>query len=289
LGHNDWIFDPPFAGERFHPMLTILELGAGTGIVTSRIIEAVATREQDIVISTDLPEVCPLLEANLEQTLSHGTRHRTTLRVRPLAWGNARHAIEIGTELGLAMPAMNLLEPHYLTHILCSDLVCNLPLDLHWLTPEPRCWHKVYFTELFAPLLRTLIQLSSPPFILLEPVTLRHGLTIVISYTIRSLAKETPFWSSFGLWFTFEPVVARRSTRDDGIPQPPWSRFRTLPDGHDFLFVARRRPESLDWRMPDSDQDLLDGVGAWGTDSKKGDDTFETVLLMGLGDSEEEK
>ena len=138
FGHDDWIFDPPFAGERCHPMLTILELGAGTGIVTSRIIEAVATREQDIVISTDLPEVCPLLEANLEQTPSHDTRHHSTLLVRPLAWGNARHAIEIGTELGLAMPAMNSLEPHYLTHIVCSDLVCNLPLDLHWLTPEPR-------------------------------------------------------------------------------------------------------------------------------------------------------
>jgi len=126
LGHNDWDFDPPFIGKRLQPMMTILELGAGTGIVTSRIHETVATREQDIVISTDLPDVCPLLETNLKETLSHTVPPCSTLRVRPLAWGNACHAIEIGTELGLAMDSR---EPHYLTHIVCSDLVCNLYAD----------------------------------------------------------------------------------------------------------------------------------------------------------------
>jgi hypothetical protein len=103
-----------------------MELGAGTGIVTSRIIETVATREQDIVISTDLPEVCPLLEANLR---NYTGQHCSTVRVRPLAWGNARHAIEIGTELGLDMSAVALHERHYLTHIVCSDLVCYLHAD----------------------------------------------------------------------------------------------------------------------------------------------------------------
>ena len=62
-------------------------------------------------------------------------------------------------------------------------------------------------------------------------------------------------------------------------------------DGQDFVFVATRREESLAWIVPDDDQHLLDGVGAWGTDSRKGDDTFETLLLMGLvlHDDEEEK
>ena len=125
LGHNEWNFDPPFAGRlgELQPMFTILELGAGTGIVTSKIIETVATREQDIVISTDLPEVCQLLEANLKEILSR--KACSTVRVRPLAWGNSDHAIEIGTELGLTMSAVNCHEPRYLTHIVCSDLVCN--------------------------------------------------------------------------------------------------------------------------------------------------------------------
>lgn len=109
-------------------MVTILELGAGTGIVTSRIIETVATGKQDIVISTDLPEVCPLLEANLKGTLNH-PGYRQAVRVRPLAWGNSRHAIEIGKELGLVMPAANSRDPRYLTHIVCSDLVCEPHAD----------------------------------------------------------------------------------------------------------------------------------------------------------------
>lgn len=141
----------------------------------------------------------------------------------------------------------------------------------------------MYFQELLAPLLRTLIQLSSPPFISLpELVTSEHGLSVVMSYKIRSLAKETPFWSSFGLWFEFKPVVAVSSTCKGAL----WSRFQTSSDGHDFVFVARRRPESMTWRVPADDKDLLDGVGAWGTDIRKGDDTFETLLLMGLDDEE---
>jgi hypothetical protein len=145
----------------------------------------------------------------------------------------------------------------------------------------------VYFPELLAPLLRTLIQLSSPPFIpLAELATPEHGLTVVLSYKIRSLAKETPFWSTFGLWFVFEPVISTYSTRKDNSLLPLWSRFTTSPDGHDFVFVAKRRPESMAWSVPDDDQNLLDGVGAWGTDSRKGDDTFETLLLMSLGNEE---
>jgi hypothetical protein len=129
LGHNDWNFDPPFVNEALQSTVTILELGAGTGIVTSRIIETVATSKQDIVISTDLPEVCPLLEANLKETLIHPGRYHQAVHVRPLAWGNSRHAIEIGKELGLVVSVANSREPRYLTHIVCSDLVCGPHAD----------------------------------------------------------------------------------------------------------------------------------------------------------------
>jgi hypothetical protein len=290
LGHNDWDFDPAFLDKKSQSMNTILELGAGTGIVTSGIVETVATCEQDVVISTDLPEVCPLLEANLRETLNRTGPRCCTVRVRPLTWGNPHHATEIGKEIGLAISAMDSDEPRYLTHIVCSDLVCNLhaDFDLHLLTLADLA--KVYFPELLAPLLRTLIQLSSPPFIpTLESGTFEHGLKIVMSYKIRSLAKEAAFFSAFGLWFAFEPVVARPNTKKGETLQSPWSRFGTSLDGQDFVFVARRRPESMTWSLPDDDQKLLDGVGAWGTDSRKSDDTFEMLLLMGLDNEDDNK
>lgn len=152
----------------------------------------------------------------------------------------------------------------------------------------------MYFPELFAPLLRTLIKLSSPPFIPSvspDDVVADGGVTIIISYTIRSLSKETPFWSAFGLWFAFEPIMARPSspnTHDDKL-QLHWQRFGTSTDGRAFAFVARRRPESLTWKVPDNDEDLMGGVGAYNTKSRKEDDTFETLLLMALDDEEEEQ
>lgn len=47
-----------------------------------------------------------------------------------------------------------------------------------------------------------------------------------------------------------------------------------------FIFVGHRRPESINWIVPDSDSDLLAGVGAQGTSMPKGDDTFESLLMM---------
>ena len=108
---------------------------------------------------------------------------------------------------------------------------------------------------------------------------------VVISYQIRSLAKESPFWSAFGLWFAFEPVMARRI----GGSQKSWTRFGPSFDDHTFVFTAKRRDESLTWQVPDDDRDLMDGVGTWGTETRKGDDTFETLLLMGIQESEDEQ
>jgi len=49
-----------------------------------------------------------------------------------------------------------------------------------------------------------------------------------------------------------------------------------------FIFVAERRAESMGWEPPESDEELLGGVGAWGTSSRKGDGTFESLLLMSV-------
>jgi len=175
--------------------------------------------------------------------------------VRPLSWGNLQHALGIAEELS------NLQDTPYLTHILCSDLV--------------------YFPELLAPLLRSLIQLSSPPF-----VATPSGVDVIISYKVRSLAKETPFWSAFGLWFEFAPILAKKTNPGVG-QESPWQRFGVSLEDPTFVFVARRRKESFEWQVPPSDEDLLQGAMAQGTRSPKGDDTFETLLLMSLDDSDE--
>lgn len=104
----------------------------------------------------------------------------------------------------------------------------------------------------------------------------------MISYKIRSLQKETPFWLAFGLWFSFEPVIARKI--DTNHLSSEWQRFGRDDDGQTFIFVARRRPESLNWTIPLDDADLLGGVGAMGTNRKKSDETFETILFMELGE-----
>ncbi|KAJ7364225.1 putative methyltransferase-domain-containing protein [Mycena albidolilacea] len=239
----DQIFDPPlFPHPEARKNARMLELGSGTGIVAATM--AAMLHANDILFVTDLPEVCPLLEQNLQGSLDGPTR------VRPLSWGNSQHALSIADELS------KLQDTPYLTHILCSDLV--------------------YFPELLAPLLRSLIQLSSPPFI--SPP---NQVEVIISYKVRSLAKETPFWSAFGLWFEFAPVLVKMS------PSGSWQRFGVSLEDPTFVFVARRREESFDWQVPPSDADLMQGIMAQGTPLPKGDDTFETLLLMSLNVSDE--
>jgi hypothetical protein len=129
----------------------------------------------------------------------------------------------------------------------------------------------VYFLELLAPLLRSLLHLTNPT----SPVA---STQVVISYKIRSLSKEATFWSAFGLWFTIVPVLVRSAHFEDNR----WERLGAGGDGDVFVFVARRRPESFFWTVPDDDVALLEGVGACGTSERKGDDAFELFLLMGL-------
>ncbi|KAH7928057.1 hypothetical protein BV22DRAFT_1083645 [Leucogyrophana mollusca] len=260
-----WDFDPPFVYEQSStPRRVFIELGSGTGIVAARISDSGALRTRDLLFVTDLPEVCPLLENNLRDqlnaTASSSLSSNGSVTVRPLAWGNYEHALQIARDLGLDSECDG-SDPRHLTHIICSDLV--------------------YFPELLAPLLRTLIHLTSLPFGLPSE---EGSVQIVISYKVRSLAKETAFWSAFGLWFTFVPVVARRRTSQE---QTEWERFGSNGGDQVFIFIAHRRPESHAWEVPRDDQDLIDGVGAKGTVNRKGDDTFETLLLMDLAGDEE--
>ena len=134
--------------------------------------------------------------------------------------------------------------------------------------------YQVYFPELLAPLLRTLLHLTALP-----PAAIADT-QVIISYKIRSLTKEMAFWSAFGLWFTFAPVLVRaHSGSSNG-----WERLGAGGDGEVFVFNARRRPESFAWSLPEDDTALLEGVGAWGTEERKGDDAFELFLLMGVNE-----
>ncbi|EGN98815.1 hypothetical protein SERLA73DRAFT_107949 [Serpula lacrymans var. lacrymans S7.3] len=259
--HPSWEFEPSLLDGNCtkHP-LTFIELGSGTGIVSAQISRSISLTERDLVIATDLPDVCPLLERNLHDLLKDRTDTFTSsnnvVLVRPLSWGNHEHALSIAHELELTMSNAN---PRYITHIICSDLV--------------------YFPELLGPLLRSLIHLSSPPFISSDYAK------VVISYKIRSLSKEADFWSAFGLWFSFEPVGFRPKGSEKQSNHNGWTRFG--PSGEQtFVFVAHRRPESFNWDVPDNDQDLIGGIGANGTLTRKGDDTFETFLFMSMIDDE---
>ncbi|KAL4071570.1 hypothetical protein V8B97DRAFT_402622 [Scleroderma yunnanense] len=259
-------FDPPFfeCEEADSEPPVLIELGSGTGIVAARIAGSAYFPEGGIVVATDLLDVCPLLEHNLGSIFSLPTdSERSRVLVRPLAWGNMGHATAIAQELGI---------PHTrtLTHIICSDLV--------------------YFPELFGPLLRTLIHLTSLPC---PSADAGKSIKIVISYKVRSLHKESPFWSAFGLWFTFQPVLFRDARHGNGVSVSEdkeelgesWSQFGAMDDDtqdRTFIFIAYRRPESLAWEVPLSDRDLVDGVGGRGTPARKGDDTFETLLFLAM-------
>lgn len=93
-------FDPQF---EFGSESVVVELGAGTGAAG---LALAAAHPHARVVLTDLPEVCPLLQAN--------ARGYAGVEVRPLSWGSTEHAQALQTEL----------DPAPISCIICSDLVC---------------------------------------------------------------------------------------------------------------------------------------------------------------------
>ncbi|KAG8965669.1 hypothetical protein FRC03_000304 [Tulasnella sp. 419] len=236
-------FDPPCSLlDRKSPKV-VVELGSGTGYVGLEVARCLSDR--DTVILTDLKEVCP----NLERNVSASSVKQAKVLVRPLGWG----CFDDGEKLKVED-----LRGSGLSHIVCSDLV--------------------YFPPLLPPLLRTLLQLTGSSFAS-EPVAGRN-VEIIISYKIRCLEFEAPFWSAFGAYFNFEPVYSRRKRKKDSSEE--WIRFGATSSGWDvgrdgeekyFIFIARRKPESLEWPIPERDEELMNG---------RGDSTFETLLLLDM-------
>lgn len=152
---------------------TIIELGSGTGYAGLALARAPVLLRSDVLVLTDLPEVCPLLGRNLMNARQQSRAPQmpakgkialplqADVRVMSLPWG----------DLEAAHDAKRGLQGRHLTHIVASDLV--------------------YFPFLYAPLLRTLIALTSGAVAPIE---------LVFAYKVRSLAREEPFWRAFGAY-----------------------------------------------------------------------------------------
>jgi len=267
-------FDPPCSifSEVHRKPCIILELGSGNGYVGSYLARGLFEngRTTDTLVVTDLPDVCSLLEENVTLELRKAGISRDVgtdtpnVLLHPLAWGVSDDATKLLSLLSTqSRDPTRSTEFPTLTHIVCSDLV--------------------YFPHLLAPLLRSLLQVTAPPFVCREQLP-----EVLISYKVRSLTKETPFWSAFGLWFSFKPVIVRRKTnpqsRSSTDSNTQWGNWHTygIEEDTSFLFSAFRLPESYGWIVPISDEELLSGVGARGTLTPKSDDTFENIILMGM-------
>jgi hypothetical protein len=101
--------------------ITAIELGSGTGIVAAELSSYL--RKDDVLIATDLPSVCPLLEENLKAA-------GPSVLTRPLAWGTFEHAQAIHKELSSESSSSRPF-----THILCSDLVSSNTVTKAFFSP----------------------------------------------------------------------------------------------------------------------------------------------------------
>lgn len=275
-------FDPPcpiFDVDVTSDSRTILELGSGAGYVGLACAQQLhrqragcdSREHSDTVILTDLENVTDLMTRNARAagfseggiTATQGRQRGVDVLVRPLPWGSKQHAQSILAEIGSSSSRDCSLD-----FVLCSDLV--------------------YFPELLAPLLRSLIHLTQP-----SPDT-NATPTILIAYKIRSLSKEQPFWNNLGVWFDVEIVACRYRNK-----QNKWgsshrfgsftadldeSQRDTETDAEDdyFVFIARRKKTTHHFEAPGDDEKLMSGY-MFCNDPASGDTPSETRLVRGEG------
>ncbi|KAF9382230.1 hypothetical protein CPC16_009463 [Podila verticillata] len=214
-------------------------IGAGTGYVGIALAKRL-TRDSTLIL-TDLEEVVPLLERNVQDNLYKPSSSSTTttsqekdtpslasrcavVKVEALAWGNSAHSEA-------------LLSQGPVDFVVASDLV--------------------YFPELYPPLLSTLREITT-----LET-------KVLFGYKERSLWKETPFWEEFGRFFEIEVVritkhaKKKEGERKEGEEEEEEEEDDTNVFGCEedmYVFVATKR----------EDKDILVGV----------DDTLVTLMMM---------
>ncbi|SJX62767.1 uncharacterized protein SRS1_11031 [Sporisorium reilianum f. sp. reilianum] len=297
---NELEFDPPCslfeATSSQQQPLTIVELGSGAGYGSLHLARQLLQHAQSTgkppakvrLVLTDLENVVPLMERNVDRAGYRQATPTLQVSVRSLAWGNDAHAAALISELCSSDSAAGADETHKnpLTHILCSDLV--------------------YFPELLPPLLRSIISLSSYG---LESSSSSGGPELIISYKIRSLTKEQPFWSALDSWFDFRAVDCRSRPRSSDThenadaSESKWHRFGSEGEDHGasaasdqelFVFVGHRRKETIGCLAPESDVELMEGKrlrsrqGPEGEsvlelENSSGQDYFEWLLLANMG------
>ncbi|SPO25574.1 uncharacterized protein UTRI_03292_B [Ustilago trichophora] len=291
---GDLAFDPPCSlfDRPSSERLTIVELGSGAGYGSLHLARQLVQHAQSIssklpqarLVLTDLENVVPLMERNVARAGYQQASNIIDVRVRSLAWGNSEHASNLLSELSIQETAVNPL-----SHILCSDLV--------------------YFPQLLPPLLRSIISLSG--YGLADDKSnssAKTGPELIISYKIRSLTKEQPFWAALGSWFDFQAVdcrtIPRKATSTDDEPEVEWHRFGSQgqdygatadSDQELFVFVGHRRKDTIGCLAPECDADLMQGKRlrprpASDDDdfelvspSSGGEDYFEWLLLSNMG------
>lgn len=114
------------SGER--TPIVVVELGSGTGYVGIKLAQLLSrrtsNRSSSRVVLTDLPEVCPLLEDNLNgERAVWPNPEAVHVDVLPLPWGDVGAASALSGSLGCKGEGTN---DEYLTHIVCSDLVSSI-------------------------------------------------------------------------------------------------------------------------------------------------------------------
>ena len=131
----DWQLDPPCSilRRKTEDEVTIVELGSGTGYVGLSLAQQLSRlgRKNDLIVLTDLPDVCVLLE----ETLHHESQRWMTpqpsdmrtgilpVNILPLPWGDAAGLDQLSILLRGERVIMS--KPRPLTHIICSDLVSS--------------------------------------------------------------------------------------------------------------------------------------------------------------------
>nr|XP_019044740.1 hypothetical protein I302_06653 [Kwoniella bestiolae CBS 10118]OCF23670.1 hypothetical protein I302_06653 [Kwoniella bestiolae CBS 10118] len=115
-------FDPPCSLFEDHTPHRIIELGSGQSVASLHLAGHLQT--DDLIVTTDLPEVVPLCEQSIRTWESPSQTHAKVI-AQPLAWGeDPSHLFQYGP----------------FTHIIMCDLI--------------------YFPNLYPPLLHTLLQLT---------------------------------------------------------------------------------------------------------------------------------
>ncbi|KAA1133958.1 hypothetical protein PGTUg99_033518 [Puccinia graminis f. sp. tritici] len=241
----------------------IIDLGSGTCYLPI----GLATRldpeqaESIKITVTDLPAVLPLLERNIQTATE-----KLEISARTLSWGDTDQTIDLLKSTTSNQPT-DLL-------ITCSDLV--------------------FFPFLFAPLIRTLLILTSPHYL---PSNYSSTPVILFGYKERSAVKEFPFFSLLGRYFKLEPIISRSD------PTGPWELLRNHRDKEDeddgskvYLIRATRHPSTIDLDLQstilnnnhdgngdhDHPEQLLDPLFLHGDGSAT--DQWEWILLSNLTD-----